>query len=305
MSPDSAQRMEEGPIHILREAEQLWPLLSSACKFIEAAQKFALPIHHFEDNLLKMVSNNQLKMPKMGMYYHPKMYFVEKRVAQRLATLLVTENEQEGLFSQAKINLEKWELRFHLTLNQAQKQAIHMALDHGVSVITGGPGTGKTTIIKVLLSEGISRGENWLLAAPTGRAAKRMTESTGQAAQTIHRLLKFNGKGFSHDIESPLQADCVLIDEASMIDIWLMDSILSALPPSTRLILVGDADQLPSVGPGQVLIDIFKSTKIPATRLQDVYRQAQDSNIIRNAHRINQGEFPISHGKRSYCRYAA
>ena len=294
ISPDSNQRMEAAAIHILREAEQIGHCCLPHSEFIESAQKLKLPILRFEDNLLRMVSDGQLKMPKMGVYYHPKMYFVEKRVAQRLEKLLVTKNEQEGLFSGQVFELSKWENRFQLILNPAQKQAIQMALEHGLSIITGGPGTGKTTIVKVLLSEGLSRGEHWLLAAPTGRAAKRMTESTGHPAQTVHRLLKFNGKGFSYDSESPLKADCLLIDEASMLDIWLMDSILAALQPSTRLILVGDADQLPSVGPGQILIDIIESKKLPVTRLKDVYRQAQDSNIIRNAHRINQGEFPIS-----------
>ena len=291
---DSAQRMEAAALHILKEAEQLGHCCLPHENFIEAAQKLELPAPFFEDNLLKMVSSNQLIMPKMGIYYHPKMYYTEKKIAEQLERLLITPKEQEGLFSGQSLDLKKWETRFQLQLNQTQKQAIEMALEHGVSVITGGPGTGKTTIVKLLLSEGVSRGEHWLLAAPTGRAAKRLTESTGHQAQTIHRLLKFNGKGFSHDTESPLKADCILIDEASMIDIWLMNSILSALPPSTRLILVGDSDQLPSVGPGQILIDIIESQKLPVTRLKEVYRQAQDSNIIRNAHRINNGEFPVS-----------
>ena len=298
-SPASKERMEAAAVHILREAEQQGHCCLPHAKFVEAAQKLELPIPQFEDNLLRMVEREELKMPKMGFYYHPIMYAVEKRVAQRLRHLLSTTSTKNGLFTQQKLELEKWERQFQLQLNEDQRQAIQMALENGISIITGGPGTGKTTIIRVLLSEGLQRGEKWLLAAPTGRAAKRMTESTKHPAQTIHRLLKFNGKGFSHDSENQLRTDCLLIDEASMLDIWLMDSIIAALHPSTRLILVGDSDQLPSVGPGQVLIDLIRSKKIPVTRLSEVYRQAQDSNIIRNAHRINQGDVPQSMEKDS------
>jgi len=163
----------------------------------------------------------------------------------------------------------------------------------GICVITGGPGTGKTTSINVLirLLRKLGRVE---LCAPTGRAAKRMSEATGCVARTIHRLLEYSGEqqGFARDEDNPLEADVVIVDEMSMVDIFLMRSLLRALRPGTRLVLVGDVDQLPSVGAGNVLRDLIASGALPVTRLTEIFRQAGQSRIVVNAHRINRGEYP-------------
>ncbi|MFS8541009.1 MAG: AAA family ATPase, partial [Tissierellales bacterium] len=164
-------------------------------------------------------------------------------------------------------------------------------------VITGGPGTGKTTIINAIIKIFQEEGLNVSLAAPTGRAAKRMTEATGVEAKTIHRLLEFSymdeAMAFGRDEDSPLETDLLIVDEASMVDILLMNSLLKAVVPGTRLILVGDVDQLPSVGAGNVLRDIINSQAVKVVKLDEIFRQAKESHIVVNAHRINKGEYPI------------
>ncbi len=183
-----------------------------------------------------------------------------------------------------------------LKINLAEKQiqAVRESLDKKVMVITGGPGTGKTTIINAIIRIYRRAGQRVLLAAPTGRAAKRMSEATGFEARTIHRLLEFSPKenGFKKNEQDRLDADLIIIDEASMVDTILMNHLSRAVRPETTLILVGDIDQLPSVGAGNVLKDIIDSGRIPTVRLNEIFRQAKESMIIINAHRINSGEFP-------------
>ena len=183
-------------------------------------------------------------------------------------------------------------------LNLFLGRAVSEAVQRGLLVITGGPGTGKTTIINCILA---LLGRDVLLAAPTGRAAKRMSEATGHEAKTLHRLLEFAGDEgkFLRDEQNPLDCACVIVDEMSMVDVFLMRSLLRALRPGTRLIMVGDADQLPSVGAGNVLGDILKSGVIPSVRLTDIFRQSGESLIVVNAHRINHGEAPILNQKGS------
>jgi exodeoxyribonuclease V alpha subunit len=181
-----------------------------------------------------------------------------------------------------------------LTLAPGQAEAIRLALRSKVLVITGGPGVGKTTIINSILRILAAKRVKLLLCAPTGRAAKRMTEATGIEANTIHRLLEFDPKafGFKRGEENPLDCDLLVVDESSMVDVLLMHSLLKAVPSAAALLIVGDIDQLPSVGPGQVLADIIGSGAVPVVRLTEVFRQAAQSRIITSAHQINQGRIP-------------
>jgi len=182
-----------------------------------------------------------------------------------------------------------------LTLSESQCQAVNLALSSKMVVITGGPGVGKTTLVNSILLIIRAKNLNVTLCAPTGRAAKRLTESTGLEAKTIHRLLEFDPKsfGFKRNRENPLETDLVVIDESSMVDIALMNKLLGAIPDRAALMIVGDVDQLPSVGPGAVLGDIIDSGKVPTVRLTEIFRQAASSRIIVNAHRINKGEMPL------------
>ena len=181
-----------------------------------------------------------------------------------------------------------------LALAESQVAAIRLALMSKLVVMTGGPGVGKTTIVKAILRILAAKGTDILLCAPTGRAAKRMTEATGFEAKTIHRLLEVDPRrgGFKRGEDNPLDCDLLVIDEASMVDVMLMQALLKAMPDKAALLIVGDIDQLPSVGPGQVLADIISSGAVPVVRLTEVFRQAAQSRIITSAHRINQGSIP-------------
>jgi exodeoxyribonuclease V alpha subunit len=184
--------------------------------------------------------------------------------------------------------------RLKLTFADSQTAAIRQALACKVLVITGGPGVGKTTIVKGILRILSAKGIKLLLCAPTGRAAKRMTEATGFEAKTIHRLLEADpqGGGFKRGDDNPLDCDLLVVDETSMVDVLLMQALLKAVPQRAAMLIVGDVDQLPSVGPGQVLADVIQSGAVPVVRLTEVFRQAAQSRIITTAHWINQGSIP-------------
>ena len=222
-----------------------------------------------------------------------RLWEAEKLISDRLATI------RAGAPPWGQINADRaidWvETRTGLKLAASQREAITRTLSSKVSVITGGPGVGKTTLVNAILRILSAKRMSIALAAPTGRAAKRMSETTGMEAKTIHRLLEFDPAegGFRRGTEAPLDCDLLVIDEASMVDVPMMASILKALPDGAALIIVGDVDQLPSVGPGQVLSDLIRSGVVTTSRLTEVFRQAAESQIIVNAHRINRGEIPV------------
>lgn len=226
-------------------------------------------------------------------------YYVELNCARMLRELNVL-MESELLESEEKrieTILQRILREQGLELDELQKNAVLECVKHGIMILSGGPGTGKTTTINTIIRYFDEEGMDILLAAPTGRAAKRMTEATGYEARTIHRMLEINGSmddgsraHFERNEENPLEADVVIIDEMSMVDIYLFQSLLEAVSVGTRLILVGDVDQLPSVGPGQVLRDLIESRCFPTVMLKKIYRQAGESDIVMNAHRINMGQ---------------
>ena len=181
------------------------------------------------------------------------------------------------------------ENRLGIELDAVQLEAIHAALQNKVLIITGGPGTGKTTLVRFILGLMSRRIPSVALAAPTGRAAKRLTETTSYQASTIHRLLEADNMGFQRNRDQPLESELLIIDESSMIDTLLMDALLDAISSSARLVLVGDVDQLPSVGPGMVLRDLIESELVAVVRLERIFRQAEDSLITSNAHHVRLG----------------
>ena len=235
-------------------------------------------------------------------------YYEEQGSAVMLSDLNIAENvspADEERYRQRILDIEK---RKNLQLDDLQREAVLKSISNGIVIITGGPGTGKTTTINTIIEYYASEGLDILLAAPTGRAAKRMTEATGYEARTIHRLLEVSGQvgdddtksgavRFERNRDNPLEADAIIIDEMSMVDIHLFYALLKALVPGVHLILVGDSSQLPSVGPGQVLADLISSGGFPTIYLQKIFRQAEESDIVMNAHRIHNGQKPVLDNK--------
>ncbi|HEY5576513.1 MAG TPA: AAA family ATPase, partial [Clostridiaceae bacterium] len=224
-------------------------------------------------------------------------YYCELGVTKKI--IEITLNEYEPVDIDVEAEIKAFEKKCGVSFAPSQKDAIKAAFDNGVEIITGGPGTGKTTIINCIAEIFEKADMKILLGAPTGRAAKRMSEATGREAKTIHRLLEMgvsDGEDdmmFSKGENAPLECDVLIVDEASMIDIMLMHNLLKAVTQGTRVIIVGDVDQLPSVGPGNVLRDFIESGWIKVIRLKEIFRQSKESMIIVNAHRINEGEMPV------------
>ncbi len=246
-----------------------------------------------------------IKMPAPGetecKVYTSTYYYAELNCARMLHDLNVSASEEQLLPAEEQSlegKVEKLAAELEIELDALQKKAVLGSVKNGIFILSGGPGTGKTTTINVIIRYFLTEGMDIYLAAPTGRAAKRMTEATGYEARTIHRMLELNGEvseenravRFERNESNPLEADVIIVDEMSMVDIFLFQALLKAVMVGTRLIMVGDVDQLPSVGPGQVLQDIMNSEQFPMVKLEKIFRQAGESDIVWNAHRIHAGE---------------
>lgn len=303
VSPESESRIQSAIKYVLREVAT-----SIGHVYLpknELVRRTSALLHTDEELVTRQLS--QLALKRMLVLhqddgdedvrvYLPAYDAAEKEVAQRLCELMAAlpSSHARGV----KKDIDRFEKRRNIQFSPRQREAITSALGTGVMVITGGPGTGKTTIINCIISL-LGQNGSVVLCAPTGRAAKRMSEATGVEAKTIHRLLEYGGDeaNFARDQENPVEGDCVIVDEMSMVDLMLMRSLLRAIEPGTRLLMVGDADQLPSVGAGNVLGDILQSGAVPQVRLTDIFRQDEASRIVVNAHRINHGEMPLLNEK--------
>ena len=274
--------------HVYSEREQL---IKSAKELLQADEE---PIIQALD---QMIETEDVILEEEAIFL-PPFYYAEVGVANKLKRL---QEDTSGTLFDGTLNIEEIVKQTCIQYDDVQVAAIGQAVKSKVMVLTGGPGTGKTTTTLGIIAALESLGQSILLAAPTGRAAKRMSEATGKEAKTIHRLLEYNpAEGYGRNDENPLQGGILIVDESSMIDVILMNSLLKAVPSHMKVILVGDIDQLPSVGAGNVLRDIIDSDVVPVVRLTRIFRQAQSSRIITNAHKINQGVFPdISNGKDS------
>jgi len=298
---DAPQRLEAGVEYCLRQvAEGAGHMYLPRPVLVEEAGKL-LGCHDpelIEEQVESLAERKRLVIESLAekgvgeAVFLTYFYRTEREIASRLRGLL----DHVSRIDPAKITkaVEQEEKRQSLTLSDEQRAAVESACGHKVSIITGGPGTGKTTITRVVVRALKALGLKISLAAPTGRAAKRLSEATGFTATTLHRLLRFQpGTGFEFNEEKKLSADVMVVDEVSMLDCGLCLSLLRALPMTCRLVFVGDENQLPSVGAGNVLGDMLESGVIPAVRLTHIYRQARESMIVVNAHRINEGEFPL------------
>ena len=277
------QLSEEGHVYAVEEQ-----LVESAKKLLEADEE---PIRQA---MSEMLASDELKQEKDAIYL-PPFYFSEVGTARKILGLL----NQPSIKENVSLDINAIQQSSGVVYDDVQIEAIQQAVDAKVMVLTGGPGTGKTTTTQGIIAAFRSMGLRILLSAPTGRAAKRMSEATGMEAKTIHRLLEYNpADGYKRNDENPLEGDALIVDECSMVDIMLMYNLMKAIPTNMRLVLVGDIDQLPSVGAGNVLRDIIDSERVPVIRLTRIFRQAQTSRIVMNAHAINNGSFPdISNGK--------
>ncbi|BES66233.1 ATP-dependent RecD-like DNA helicase [Gottschalkiaceae bacterium SANA] len=300
IDPNSSFRIHAGVLYSLEQLTNQGHTYAPKNMLVRQAKRLLgaeiLPI---ENTILEMAANRELKVVAGGeedQVYLPAYFAAEAFSAQALITLATKNIDRDEEMLKARIQSVQDQKKIDLALTQ--QKAIHTALTSAVTVITGGPGTGKTTTINTILDLAEDHDLDILLAAPTGRAAKRMAEATGRESKTIHRLLEYGrseggeGLNFGRDEDNPLEGDLIIIDEASMIDILLFYYLLRAVPPEAQVILVGDVDQLPSVGAGNVLRDVIESGVVPVVRLTEVFRQAQESMIVVNAHKINQGMEP-------------
>jgi exodeoxyribonuclease V alpha subunit len=293
IAKDAEERLEAGVSHVLQQGTLHGHLYLPAAELLEESVRLLDIAADAMGAALDRATLGGKIIRDGDACYTPKAHQAEVGASDYLKRLISTPSESIEILNMD--NALKWaQKKLSISLAEEQLEAIRMGLQSKVMVITGGPGTGKTTVINSLLSILDKKSVSYLLAAPTGRAAKRMEEATDREARTIHRLLEFSPKfgGFSRDENEPLLTDLVIVDEASMLDMQLMHSLVKALPPFARLILVGDIDQLPSVGAGNVLMDIIASQVVPVVRLETIFRQDEQSGIVTNAHRINTGQHP-------------
>lgn len=283
---ESYIRCRAGVLHTLNRISNNGHCFSNIDQIVEMGSKLldiekdklAITIGHMRNTQEIICEDNYSTV------YLPALYFSEIGTANKMKKILATPRKKK---------IQNLSFNTKIKYDATQKQSIEIASKEKFMILTGGPGTGKTTTLTGIISMFQSNKFKILLAAPTGRAAKRMTEATGISAKTIHRLLEYNpDKGFQKNTENTLKGDVLIIDESSMIDIVMMNSILKAVPASMTVIMVGDVDQLPSINAGNVLRDMIESSVIPTVKLEKVYRQAKQSKIIENAHKINQGIFP-------------
>jgi exodeoxyribonuclease V alpha subunit len=298
ISADSDFRIRSGLCYVLQQASAgghtYYP---KSVLYEEAEQLLGISRQHFDKHLMDLVLERKLfvkQAPEEEQVYSSQYYYLELGIAHRILDLNLTyEVEEEALEERIRQLEEKKQIQ----LDAMQKRAVQTVATHGVTILTGGPGTGKTTTIRAILEFFEAEGMDVVLAAPTGRAAKRMTEATGYEAKTIHRLLELKREleeeepaRFERNEEHPLEVDGIIIDEMSMVDVHLMSALLRAVLPGSRLVLVGDENQLPSVGPGSILKDLIAAEQFPVIKLTKIFRQASHSDIVVNAHKINGGE---------------
>ena len=298
---DSDYRIKSGMVYTLLQATgEGHVYLPKDELFQRAAELLGVDSSYMEKHLVDLAMDRKIVQKEQGdqiLIYPAQYYYLELNTARMLRELDIFCPEDEKIVERRIVQIEK---ETGTVLDEMQKKAVQEAAGHGLLILTGGPGTGKTTTINAIIRYFEGEGAEIRLAAPTGRAAKRMTEATGYEAQTIHRLLELSGMPeddregqhihFERNAENPLETDVIIIDEMSMVDIHLIYSLLMAVTAGTRLILVGDENQLPSVGPGNVLRDIIRSGQFPVVELKKIFRQASESDIVVNAHKINKGE---------------
>lgn len=303
---DSLFRIKSGVIYIINEFCTIGNTFIPMDRLRDKGMKLLeINSEKFDEGVYELIIDGKIKVEvvdNIDAVYNMSYLYLEMSVTRKIVELATTNYDKLSLNVNEKIN--DFESKANIKLANSQKEAIEGAFFNGIEVITGGPGTGKTTIINCIVSIFESLGLKVFMAAPTGRAAKRMAEATGREAKTIHRLLEIGSYSEEEvdEIEnetSAIECDVLIVDEASMVDISLMNALLKAMQVGTRLIIVGDVDQLPSVGPGNVLRDIIESDAVKVVRLNEIFRQGQESMIVQNAHLINEGKMPILNTKNS------
>ncbi|MBD3883373.1 ATP-dependent RecD-like DNA helicase [Phormidium tenue FACHB-886] len=320
--PSSEFRYRSGILHVLTEASEEGHCFLPQPELVDrTVQRLSIADHQPNAEAIlalttQMAQDGELVMQEgvdrfaeQAICYSPPFYGAEYKLAERLRYLLSETVEVD--LERVRRWIDRFTEKTGLQLSEQQRQAVEMSVQHRVLVLTGGPGTGKTFCTRTIVALWKAMGKSIALASPTGRAAQRLSEMTGQPARTVHRLLEFDPSNmkFKRDSDSPIPAQAIVLDEASMLDLFLANSLVKAVPLDAQLLLVGDIDQLPSVGPGNVLADLLTSGKVPIVRLTQVFRQAQASQIVRNAHRINHGQFPtletVSNAPQSDCLWLA